>query len=123
MAANTLVGKAGRDAHVLSLTRPSVAGLCTALAGSLQAKADKAREAPPDKVACRRFGHGTRMLLRILGFADRKAPVPNSRDAWVVRPSPHDPSVCRIESDAPPWGGWGHQRAAGSLFLVRLVPG
>ena len=81
-AADALVGRAGRVAHVLDHARPWVSSLYRALAESLRAHASKAREAPPSSVACRRFRHGVRLLLRILCFQDRRAPVPTPGMSW-----------------------------------------
>ena len=106
-AANSLVGKAGRVAHVLIFTRPYVASLYAALQGSLDAKAARSREAPPKGVACKRFASGAQMLLRILGFADRAAPVPHCRIVRSLPPPPPDPEAYRFEIDASPWGGGG----------------
>ena len=58
-------------------------------------------------VACRRFRHGVRQLLRILRFCDRAAPVPNSKDVIAAELPPPDPRVHRMEIDASPWGGGG----------------
>ena len=76
--ADALVGRAGRVAHVLEHTRPWVSSLYRALAESLRAHQARAREASPSMVACRRFRHGARQLLRILRLDDRHAPVPSS---------------------------------------------
>ena len=105
--ADALVGKAGRVAYVLPHTRPFVHTLYAALAASLRAKAAGAKEAAPTDVACRRFRHGAEVLVRILGFRDRMAPVPHSRDILAREPSPPDPAVRRFEVDASPWGGGG----------------
>ena len=105
--ADALVGRAGRVAHVLCHTRPFVSSLYKALSESLRARGCKAREAPPAKVACRRYRHGARWLIRILGFKDRGAPVPNCRDV-VARPlPPPDPQIRRMEIDASPTGAGG----------------
>ena len=103
--ADSLVGRAGRVAYVLPQTRPFVATLYAAMAATLAGKAVGSRESAPGHVACRRFRRGARMLRRILGFKDRSAPVPNSRDIFAVRPPPPDPDRRRIEVDASPWGG------------------
>ena len=106
-AADALVGRAGRVAYVLDKTRPFVASLYRALACSLRAQGAKAREAPPARVACRRFKYGVRMLKRILSFDDQRAPVPHSRDILAdALPAP-DPAVRRVEIDASPWGAGG----------------
>ena len=104
-SAHALVGKGGRVAHVLPLTRPFVASLFAALSGATKAADAGAKEAPPGAVACRRFAYGARMLLRILGFEDRRAPVPHSRDILAVRPLTPPLTKRRIEIDASPWGG------------------
>ena len=102
--ADALVGKAGRVAHVLPLARPFVAPLYAALAACQAAAACNTREAPPGQVACRRFYHGARMLLRLLHFRDRVSPIPNSRDAPAEEPPQPDPDHRRIEVGASPWG-------------------
>ena len=58
-------------------------------------------------VACRRFRHGVRHLLRILRFSDRAAPVPNSKDVLAAELAPADAKLHRLEIDASPWGGGG----------------
>ena len=47
------------------------------------------------------------MLIRILGFEDRRAPVPHSRDVLARPPPAPDPDTRRMEIDASPWGGGG----------------
>ena len=106
-SADALVGRAGRVAHVLDHTRPWVSSLYRALAESLRALEARAREAPPKMVACRRFRHGARQLLRVLRFNDRHAPVPNSKDILATTLPPPDPATHRMEIDASPWGGGG----------------
>ena len=121
--ADSLVGKAGRVAHILVHTRPYVACLYAALTGSLNARAARSREAPPRKVACKRFAPGARMLIRILGFSDRAAPVPHSRDILARPPPPPNPYIRRIEIDASPWGGGGilvENGAPHSALRVRI---
>ena len=105
--ADSLVGKAGRVAYVLPHTRPFIHTLYAALAASLRAKAAGARETAPTDVACRRFRHGAGMLLRILSFKDRQAPIPHSRDVFARELPTPDPAKRRIEVDASPWGGGG----------------
>ena len=106
-SADALVGRAGRVAHVLDHVRPWVSSLYRALAESLRAIDARAREAPPSMVACRRFRHGARQLLRVLRFGDRFAPVPNSKDVIAAPLPPPDPRAHRLEIDASPWGGGG----------------
>ena len=103
--ADSLVGKAGRVADVLPLTRPFVATLYAAMAAALAAAAAGAREAPPGMVACRRFRNGARWLQRILGYQDQRAPVPHANDVRAqLTPTATKPAR-RIEVDASPWGG------------------
>ena len=45
--------------------------------------------------------------MRILGYRDSRAPVPNSRDISASPPASPDPAVRRIEVDASPTGGGG----------------
>ena len=106
-SADALVGKAGRVVYVLPHTRPFVTTLYAALAASCRARAAGAREAGPQAVACRRFRFGARMLCRIFGFTDRRAPIPQCRDVFAVTPEPPNPTRRRIEVDASPWGGEG----------------
>ena len=101
--AHALVGRAGRVAHVLPLTRPFVTALYAAMSATTEAAAAGARETAPGTVACKRFRHGARMLLRVLHVAGR-SPIPCSRDVRAVDPEPADPAQHRIEVDASPWG-------------------
>ena len=105
-SAEALVGKAGRVAHVLPLTRPFTSALYAALTASVVAHSVKAKEAPPCQVACRRFYEAALMLKRILATAGRSL-VPLHRDVPAVAPEPADPRRRRIEVDASPWGGGG----------------
>ena len=113
--ADALVGKSGRVAYVLPLTRPFVSSLYAALAACLTARAARAREAPPREVPCRRFQHGAQWLVRILGCTDRMAPVPNSREVFAQRPVPPNPATRRIEVDASPTGG-------GAVLIEEGIP-
>ena len=113
--ADILVGRAGRVAHVLPLTRPFVSSLYAALSAALEAASVRTLEAGPGRVACRRFRHGARMLVRILTFSDSTSPVPNCRDVHAVPPPAPAPEVRRIEVDASPWGG-------GAVLIENGVP-
>ena len=104
-SADSLVGKAGRVAYVLPHVRPFIASLYAALAASLRAADARAKESPPGSVVCRRYLNGAGWLIRILGFSDRGAPVPASRDILATRPPAPCPRRRRIEVDASPWGG------------------
>ena len=64
--AQELCGKAGRVAQVVPHTRPFLLGLYGALAGSLAAQRARSREAPPGKVATRRYRHCAAWLVRLL---------------------------------------------------------
>ena len=103
--ADALVGKSGRIADVLPLTRPFVGMLYAALAASLAAAAAGSREAPPGMVACKRFRGGALWLRRILGYKDSRAPVPHSHDVRAPLPQGLAAPRRRIEVDASPWGG------------------
>ena len=60
--AQRLVGRVGRIAHVVPEARPFAAALYAALAESQRAAAANAREAPPGRVACRRFKHAAKWV-------------------------------------------------------------
>ena len=64
--AQELCGKAGRITQVVPSTRPFLAGLYGALAGSLNAARLRGREAPPGRVATRRYRHCAEWLVALL---------------------------------------------------------
>ena len=104
----SLVGRAARVSHILPLTRPFTTALHAALSAASAADQTRAREAPPGRVACRRFAAALQMMVRILGDA-RRRPVPLTREVLSNPPErPPDaewPLLRRIEVDASPWGG------------------
>ena len=103
--AHALCGKAGRLAQVVPEVRPFTTSLFTALAASLAAAKVKNREAPPDRVAVRRFRQAAQWLVALL-----------SGSLFVVEHTLHvNRALCctkerRVEFDASPWG-------AGALLL------
>ena len=101
--ADELCGKAGRLAQVVPEARPFCAGFYAALAGAKHAKRAGAREAPPSKVATRRFATSARWVLKLL-LGEDSAPFPLVHD---VRAVPHafDPKKLRVEFDASTTGG------------------
>ena len=46
-------------------------------------------------------------MIRVLGFTDKRSPVPAARDVLSSEPPPPDARARRIEFDASPWGGGG----------------
>ena len=101
--AEELCGKGGRLAQVIPDARPFVAGLYAALTASKRALAAGAREAPPSKVATRRFRSSAAWLSTLLeGAQDAKFPLEHR--LWSTSPS-FDPLVRRIEFDASTTGG------------------
>ena len=104
-AADALVGKAGRVVYVLPQTRPFAASLYEALSKSIKARKAGAKEAPPNRVACVRFKHGAELLLAILSFTDRRAPVPHSRDILASKPPPRTRRCSGSRWTLPPGEG------------------
>ena len=98
-----LCGKAGRLAQVIPEARPFCAGFYAALAGAKHAKRAGAREAPPSKVATRRFATSARWILKLL-LGEDSAPFPLVHDVRAVPPT-FDPKKLRVEFDASTTGG------------------
>ena len=97
--AHALCGKAGRLAQVVPEVRPFTTALFTALAVSLAAAKKGVREAPPNKVAVRRFRQAATWLVALLGGS----PFAVEHTLYLDRQL-----VCtkerHIEFDASPWG-------------------
>ena len=101
--AEELCGKAGRLAQVIPEARPFCAGFYAALSGAKAAKRAQAREAPPDKVATRRFRTSAKWVLKLL-VQDANAPFRLEHLVRATGPS-YDPGRLRIEFDACTTGG------------------
>ena len=101
--AEELCGKGGRLAQVIPEARPFIAGFYAALAGSKRASAAGAREAPPSKVATRRFRSSALWVAALLeGASSAKFPLEHR----ILATAPvFDPTVRRIEFDASTTGG------------------
>ena len=109
--ADSLVGKAGRVADVLPLTRPFVATLYAAMSAALAAAAAGAREAPPGMVACRRFRG---VLVGCGESLTTKTNVPRSRTPTTFEHRP--PPRTQLPQDVLRWM---HRRGAEELFCSR----
>jgi len=102
---DTILGKAGRLSYVLPATRPFVAALWGARAGSqARAKSDQRNDAPPGHHACSRFSSAARWLRVLL-----KPPLPASEilplEQVVSRRTPEiDRGVAAVQCDASTWG-------------------
>ena len=102
--AEKLVGKAGRVAHIIPTARPFVAALWGALAAARQAGRGPRKEAPPGRVACKRFAVGA-AWLRALVRGDKALDLPLQRRVLAYRPPRAKLSEYVVQFDASPWGG------------------
>ena len=98
--AQELCGRAGRLGQVVPDAKPFVSNLYGALAGSLQAQANRSREAPPGQVATRRYRSAAQWLVRLLS-QDSDAPLRVEAKVW-AQSFDYDPQVLRVELDASP---------------------
>jgi len=105
-ALDVVLGKAGRLAYILPATRPFVAALWGARAGSTSANFErKRREAPPGQHANKRFASAARWLCTLLsppGPADALLPL---ETVVAKQRAKIDPDHACIKCDASPWGG------------------
>ena len=102
--AQELCGKAGRISQVIPSTRPFLSGLYGALAGSINAARHHGREAPPGRVATRRYRHCAQWLVALL----RDQPgLPLVLASEVQANQAEYSKDLRVEFDASPWGGAG----------------
>ena len=111
--AEKLVGKAGRVAHIIPTARPFVASLWGALSAARRANNSTKKEAPPGRLACRRFAVGA-AWLRALISGDETLDLPLRRSVLAQRPRRAKMSEWVIQFDASPWGGgavlkWGNE--------------
>ena len=98
--AHLLCGKAGRLAQVVPEAKPFVGQLFAALAASLRSLSLGLREAPPRKVAKKRFRTAASWLVSLLrGQPFRLEHTIFLRSQLVPREEAH------VEFDASPWGG------------------
>ena len=101
--AQELCGRAGRLAQVIPAAKPFINNLYGALAGSLRATDNKSREAPPGKVATRRYRSAAAWLCKLLAN-DSSSPLVLQTKVLAVEPT-YDPQLRRVEFDASPFGG------------------
>ena len=112
--AEVIVGRVARVAHVIAEARPFSAALWTALTESDRAHRAGQREAPPGRVAHRRFAFGARWVKALLeGSPD--APFLLEREVRADGPRPASLSSWSLATDASPWGG-------GAVLLHNGVP-
>ena len=104
--AEKLVGKAGRVAHIVPTARPFVAALWGALTASKRAGRGAAKEAPPGRVACRRFATAA-AWVRALVRGDPELDFPLQRLVTANRRLRARMSDWVAQFDASPWGGGG----------------
>ena len=109
-SAHNLCGKAGRLAQVVPTAKPFVTQLFAALAASLRAHHLGLREAPPRRVAKRRFRLAASWLVGLL----KGVPFP-LQHAISTKPFAIDKKHLRVEFDASPWGGAYILREHGSV--------
>ena len=98
--AHLLCGKAGRLSQVIPCTKPFVMQLFAGLAGSLRASRVGLREAPPRKVAKRRYRLAASWIVSLL--QGHPFPLEHTVD---ISPTIIDHQIARVEFDASPWGG------------------
>ena len=104
--AEQLAGKTGRLAHVVPSARPFANMLYAALTASKEAAQARIREAPPGKVATRRFAIAARWLVAlIMGDSEQIAPL--EHDIYASKPPTPSAKILAFEFDASPWGGGG----------------
>ena len=98
--AHQLCGKAGRLAQVVPAVKPFVGQLFAALAASLRSTANGFREAPPKKVAKKRFRLAASWVVALL----RNQPFRLEHSVFLTSQIV-DRNVAHVEFDASPWGG------------------
>ena len=103
--ANRMVGRAGRIAHIVPEARPFAIALWVALAAARQSDGGAApREAPPGRVAVRRFRIAAKWM-RALAAGTKDAPFDLRRTISADGPKKWAQTDWFIECDASPWGG------------------
>ena len=101
--ARSLCGKAARMAQIITATQPYASNLYAAFKHATSEAALIAREAPPGKVAIRRFTAAARWLCSLLTTG--QGPVPQLRSMIRLNAPEPDPSSQRVHFDASLWGG------------------
>ena len=120
--ARTAVGKASRIAQVIPEASPFAASLWAALAGAERAERSGRREAPPQRVVCRRFCSAAiwfRTLLEESIFPLRHFVHRVPYAVWWPG------ALGRVQFDASPWGGGAvllHGAVAVEYFAVPWEP-
>ena len=108
----------GRITQVVPSSRPFLAGLYGALAGSLNAARLSGREAPPGRVATRRYRHCAEWLVALL--SDRPG-LPLTVSSEVQAKQVEFSKDIRVEFDASPWGGAGIYNEEGTAMEYFVV--
>ena len=98
--AHTLCGRAGRLAQVIPEAKPFTSALFASLAASLAAAQCRNREAPPGKVAVRRYRTAAKWLVQVLQGEHFVL-----HHTFHVHRSLHPVHELSVEFDASPWGG------------------
>ena len=94
------MGKVGRAAHVVPTARPFVSAMYSALTAARQSR----REAPPGKVACKRFTGAAKWIHALLQESTRLG-ISLERRVTAEEPLPISTGARQIRFDASPWGG------------------
>jgi hypothetical protein len=100
-AAERLVGRVGRLSQIVPTTRPFAGALFAARTAAFNAVS---QEAPPGKVAVKRFRTAATWFLTLLRDASFE-PIILSRIVWAHTPEVSVASPWSLEFDASPWGG------------------
>ena len=99
-AAERAVGRCGRVAHVVPDARPFAGAMFAALTAAKAAPA----EAPPGRVAARRFSQAASWMFQLVEqLPDAPLELRREVPAHGTRPPPS--STWTVEFDASPWGG------------------
>jgi len=112
--AERMLGKAGRLSFLIPTTRPYVNALWGALGGAREAAASHRREAPPGRVAARRFQQPAAWLVALLTPQSDQPDLPLEQVICMTLPA-IDPQVGSVFFDASPWG-------AGAVLIVAGHP-
>ena len=98
--ARSAVGKCARISHIIPEATPFVQSMWGALSGSFKALAAGHKEAPPNMVACRRFGTAARWMQALI--ANRVFPLQRRVTQHTPTGLPLGPPPTLL--DRPPWG-------------------
>ena len=118
--ADKMVGRAGRIAHIVPEARPFATALWAALAAARRADRGTVREAPPGRVAVRRFRVAAKWM-QALASGTKDAPFDLQRTISADGPEKWAKSEWYMECDASPWGGGAilrYQNSVSEWFAV-----